>query len=144
MPLADLPFGVSHIDVSVVHFEGFIVVVGGSKQGNILVPYVQAYSIPDNQWRVIHRLGRGIKLASCWLQNCTNDQKDLPSCKLFAAAGEPGDPATQLPLPPCINNVMTNTLKLVPIGWPQRLEAKNSYRNERRKFSTKGSSLRSQ
>ncbi len=131
--LSDLPHAVSHIDFSAVHFEGFIVVFGGQRELNTLVPYVQAYSIADDRWHVIdHMKTGGIKSASVWLQDCSfrANSTDSTECVVFSAVGEAGRPETNEPLPPCVNTVRQNALRLIVVGWPpyeseQKLLAKD-------------------
>ncbi len=128
--LADLPKGASHIEQSIVHFEGYLVVVGGSRELNYLVPFVQAYSIIDNTWNIIHEFAGGIKSVTCWLQNCTTTEVGLDTrnqCSLFAAAGEPGKPVHLVPAPPSTNRVAHSKLRLVDIGWPEMTTLRSSH-----------------
>ncbi len=129
--LADLPKAISHIEPSIVHFEGFLVVVGGSRELNYLVPFVQAYSIADDTWSIIHEFKNGgIKSATCWLQNCTTTSVEgerRKQCRLFAAAGEPGKPISLEPDPPSTNRVFHTKLRFVDIGWPETMVPWNSH-----------------
>ncbi len=128
--LADLPKATSHIEQAVVHFEGFLIVVGGSRELNYLVPFVQAYSIIDNAWNIIHEFAGGIKSVTCWLQNCTTTPVALDTrkqCSLFAAAGEPGKPVHLVPAPPSTNRVAHSKLRFVDIGWPEMTTLRSNH-----------------
>ncbi len=122
--LSDTPLPFSHAEYAAVHFEGFIIVMGGQSLDKHLLSSIQAYSIADDLWSMIGKLpnGQPYKSTSAWLQDCKRSvlsKPDTTECKVFMAAGEPGDPDTGQPKRPCVNTVKYSLLHFVMAGWPE-------------------------